>query len=491
MQRSDQRIQIRAAQGRTIRGGFTLIEMMIAMALTLVLVYALAEFFSIVGDSVRDSRATVEMSGQLRAVALRLHQDLQWRTAEAVPWSDQLRAPGYIEYQEGPASDLDPENNGIDANGNGTNDQIEDLDGNRVPDIVQGTFDANSDGNPDPAVTNLLGDGDDFLALTIEARGDDFQGRVNGATQRSRFAEVVWFSGYQDLDGSNGWTPEEPRVLIRRQLLIIPSLGTIASNLTYADAERYFQNYDLSMRIVQSAPGQYNLIANSLSDLSRREHRYGHNPGFPGALRITLPAEAPSTADASTTYVLGDFSSSGGSDNRGEDVMISNLLAFDLRAFSPSVPVHADATANAAEALLPGDPGYQVARGTNQIAAGGYVDLNYNRYLSGAAIVNATNVDLFAGGPNTYSGLTTPAYDTWALSYELDPAIGNGAAFNGIDDPDRDTGMLNTVIDDYGERRTRPPYNAPLRGLRARVRIYDPGSRIVRQVTVDSDFIAE
>ena len=55
--------------------GFTLIELLIAMTLTLMLVYAVAQFYAYVGETVRDGRAQIEMGGQLRAATQRLQQD--------------------------------------------------------------------------------------------------------------------------------------------------------------------------------------------------------------------------------------------------------------------------------------------------------------------------------------------------------------------------------------------------------------------------------
>ncbi|HUE74435.1 MAG TPA: prepilin-type N-terminal cleavage/methylation domain-containing protein, partial [Pirellulaceae bacterium] len=51
---------------RPSRRAFTLLELLVAMALTLLLVYAMAEFYSYVGDTVRDGRAIVEMGSDIR-----------------------------------------------------------------------------------------------------------------------------------------------------------------------------------------------------------------------------------------------------------------------------------------------------------------------------------------------------------------------------------------------------------------------------------------
>ena len=59
------------------RRAFTLVEMLVAMALTLILVYAIAHFYAIIGDAVKDGRGMIEMNQQLRAVTQRLKLDLR------------------------------------------------------------------------------------------------------------------------------------------------------------------------------------------------------------------------------------------------------------------------------------------------------------------------------------------------------------------------------------------------------------------------------
>ena len=65
---------------RRCRRAFTLVEMLIAMALTLILVYAIAEFYAYVGNTVKDGRAMIEMNGQMRIATARLKADLELLT---------------------------------------------------------------------------------------------------------------------------------------------------------------------------------------------------------------------------------------------------------------------------------------------------------------------------------------------------------------------------------------------------------------------------
>src|SRR5688572_31697839 len=93
------------------RLGFTLVEMLVAMAITLVMMAAVVTLFANVSGSVRNRRATIEMSGQLRHVRNMLQQDLQGATCPGLTWQRPESNHGYIEliegqYREGNASRL-------------------------------------------------------------------------------------------------------------------------------------------------------------------------------------------------------------------------------------------------------------------------------------------------------------------------------------------------------------------------------------------------
>src|SRR5689334_20412256 len=93
------------------RGAFTLIEMLVAMAITLVMMGAVVTLFANLSNSVRNRRATTEMSGQLRGVRNRLQQDLQGATCPGITWQRPESNHGYIEiiegqYREGYATNL-------------------------------------------------------------------------------------------------------------------------------------------------------------------------------------------------------------------------------------------------------------------------------------------------------------------------------------------------------------------------------------------------
>jgi type II secretory pathway pseudopilin PulG len=511
--------------------GFTIVEMMIAMVLTLIMVYAIAEFYAYVGETVKDGRAMIEISGAVRNATQRLKADLDLRTVKLTPPIDDATASGYFCLTEGICNDAAPNP--------ATLGQI-DADSNSIPDIGQ---DTNQDGIVDYLetydLTNLLGDSDDVLAFTIRNDIDPFVAQVATvdlntgvqagiAVQSASLAEVCWWTSFTDnptFATTGSWDPGETRTLHRRLLLIRPDVNQVhPGDMNYSGPYyirwpgnnpqqalyELLQVSDVSVRPIQVANGYVYFSANSLADLTRRENRFmntgpGQSAAFPNSLDLNPHFAGDATAnpwDAVNNASLFRWNLSEASGRRGEDIVLSNILAFDVRVFDSTAVLLADSAG--AVTLQPGDPGYAMGVGTyTQLGTGGFVDLNYSRYLAGlgATYPVVTTGHSFYGNPQAKSlfPATTAVYDTWAASYERDglnqdyaadgAANINTAPFdegtNGLDD-DNQNG-----VDDAGERETLPPYPAPLRGIEIRVRVYEPGTRQSRQATLNADFVAE
>ncbi len=219
------------------RPGFTLVEMLIAMAVTLILVSALASGFAFVGQSIRDGRGEVELSNQLRDITERMREELNAMTVSLSPNSGGPDQLGYFVYHEGPMTDATSSIFGAER----------------------------SPADPSQVVLNhsRYGDFDDYMAFTAVATGDTwFTGKVpqfvldqktaqlsgvaydptafsgdplNPVVIRSKYAEIIYFASpeyvrtslpatplYADLD-ANG-LPNNLR-LHRRVLLIRPDLN--------------------------------------------------------------------------------------------------------------------------------------------------------------------------------------------------------------------------------------------------------------------------
>lgn len=422
------------------RPGMSLVEMLVAMTATLILMAAVAQVFGAFGSAMSASRAALGTDARLRTAAARLRDDLAGVTVKMLPPRDPGLNEGYFEVIEGPRRDANAAN-------------------------------STEVGHADT---------DDVLLFTTRSDGAPFVGRGPDGRLESTVIEVAWFA--RETPGTSN---PVTYTLYRRQLLVMGyaglppfATGDSAWSTHGSNWAGYFNApCDISARREGS-----NLFPNTLGDLTRRESRFLHNPQgvtsgstFPYAFVDHQAATAPDGLFFSSTRA-------------GEDVVLTNVLGFDVRVFDPVAPMY---VTTGLTALGPGDPGASDASITKTlIAAGGYVDLG-NEVGSNALVEGVTPP--FSGFGNTKSLLvgsaTSPrTYCTWSTHYEA----------NGIDDDDSgitDQGTdgldnnSNSLVDEGDEQETAPPYPYPLRGIEVRIRCYEPSSRQVRQVTVRHTFV--
>ena len=82
--------------------------MLVALAVTLVMMAAVVNLFANISASIRNRRAVIELGGQLRQARQRLALDLAGATCPARTWQRPGEDRGYIEIIEGPWSDMNP-----------------------------------------------------------------------------------------------------------------------------------------------------------------------------------------------------------------------------------------------------------------------------------------------------------------------------------------------------------------------------------------------
>jgi hypothetical protein len=201
-----------------------------------------------------------------------------------------------------------------------------------------------------------------------------------------------------------------------------------------------------------------------------------HNPDG-----LTDGSGFPYTFNTGTAGLF--FNSSLNSSRVGEDVVLTNVIAFDIRVFDPAAPVSLSVDA----AAVPGDPGFSSG---SAAARGCYVDLGngtvgVTSHFSSSAQGNYRLQAMGLAGSSIW--------DTWSSHYEANGVDEDGLAradqgTNGLDDT-VGTYPQNGQVDEPGEQETSPPYPFPLRGLEVRLRVYEPTSRQVRQVTVRHTFV--
>jgi prepilin-type N-terminal cleavage/methylation domain-containing protein len=432
------------------RRGMTLVEMMVATTMSLIILGIIAQLFGMLGKGISGSRSALSLSEQLRAVGNTLRTDLSGLTVQTIPPASPDSDCGYLEI----------------------------IEGNATTTLSPGSTD---DPGAATRATTLTGDCDDILLLTTRSFDSPFVGRFESGQIESQYAEVAWFcrespAAFQTVAGSTLYT------LYRRQLLVMGYVGAgnfFTTNSIAGTIPAAYDTYDLSLR----NNGSNRLFPNSLGDLTKRENRFLHHPS--GIIASGSYPYANLSSPPPATACLGG-------NRTGEDIVLTNMLAFDVRVFDADAPVQNMGSV----AVTPGDPGYST--GATTTGRGAYVDLGFNGGSPvgiAATFPPANSTALMAAGvrvTGTGGTLANKAlgrvYDTGSLHYEFNGVDEDGDGIidqgtNGVDDNG------DGVIDDANERETSPPYPVPLRGLEVRIRCYEPQSRQVRQITVRHTFV--
>lgn len=529
--------------------GYTLVEILVATVLTLLMMAAVVRIFAQIGDSVSTARTTLEMSDQVRVARSTLKSDLEGLTAILLPPRHPETGEGYFEYIEGeigPVRTLRmPGNRPLPAGYNYAIRPNPDDPDNPLPDFTVGDVD-------DILLLTVRSSGRPFVGRALVKRAlrpDETAADADGSDQlgpfklersvESQYAEVIYFV--------RGTT------LYRRVLLILPKFdadlrsdgtGEIATSDepqmqlsrtppydevtgTYGG---FYADYDISVRL-ELQNNVTRLVPNSLGDLTKRECRFAHPAtDFPhdasewGKLRLPTLRECSSeswdTCDMPTRSLLVDQQDQIRSidywnnplpwpevdpetgtyrtfinDRRvAEDVLLINVLSFDVKIWDPGAPILTDGV----DVVSPGDPDYQnrLADTDNWdvLSYGAYVDLGYAPgYSPGSGVpqpqFHKNNYDpaTLDGGPR--SDLER-VYDTWSSHYEHDGEdqfpqdnFDEDRGTNGFDDD----GVAG--VDDPGEMETKPPYPFPARGIQIKIRAYEPDGRRIREVTIVQDFL--
>ena len=296
-----------------------MMEILVATALMLTIMLAVAWVFGMVGETIADSRSSLEMTGQLRGVAARLKKELDGITVTMLPPRDPASNEGYFEITEGaigpviPPQVYNPDTGLYQPLGIGRN-----TDRPRVPTAA----------DPDPIpyeVDTAVGDVDDILMFTTGASGEPFIGQMVVRVDPAAYGLQV--RGQDDWNGDV--TPDDyayvssviqaeaaevayfvrDGTLYRRQLLVIPDFPQIdldernpgtqtLAQMSYA--KRGFYNNDVSIRDEWYLAGSWTQVmaANTLGDLTKRENRFAHRPRVPR----TLPGSQPAGSAAGFPY---------------------------------------------------------------------------------------------------------------------------------------------------------------------------------------------
>jgi len=440
------------------RRGMTLVEMLVAMAATLIIMAAVGQAFSAFGDAISGSRAVIELDSRMRAAAWRLRSDLAGATAQPNPPLSPASGEGYLEIIEGPNTDVVSTRFYDVATGTmmSSGSSFKPATSTWVPGFHK--MAATAPGPGTASDDRLLGDVDDALLLTTRSIETPFIGRTAGTgsaiddTFESTLAEVGWFAR-----PTPGTSNPVTYTLYRKQMLVMGYVGADPfhsglgennsipvpanhGNLSISNATPLSDFYnlpcDVSVRLERTTAGA-RLFPNTLADLTRREARFMHNNlGLTGTATIN----ATGTTGFPFVFAYGDHQSvvpPNGlffqtAQRQGEDIILTNVLAFDVRVFDPTAPVYVTAGGTpllpgddvTGDGIIDGDDTAVLVSGTHfpfQYASGGYVDLGHS--VAGNALLAGLVPPHFSGTCQAKSQLNVAApslrvYDTWSLHYE-------------------------------------------------------------------------
>ena len=417
------------------RDGFTLLEVMVALTITMILMSLVVRIFQFVSDGVFAARANMELSDALRNAKHRLIADLRGTTALTLPPLDIDQGTGYFEYAEGPfAAGAGPDV------------------GFRPTGTLGGVSTA-------PLYFTEYGDRDDILMFTSLSLDEHFKGRTGSQRpfigKDARFAEIAWFPRIQQE-----FANAEARALtLRRRAWLISRgdgdgqqpqtvdvssyiSGGTGSGIPAPPTARQSSSY-FNPSVIAGGPPTLSgsvLLGNSMDTIGWRQNRVFHNHRLPPYALFTFTQglltslTSPASMDfitwtmpiSSDTYNLSvDTLTTGtptpatggpgsgasyGAELRDEttttassrasreqdDIVLTNVVGFDVKAWDPGAPVFRTVpdplSPNVVSVLLPGDAGYvaaverfinsPTAPANQPVSFGAYADLNYFGYQS-------------------------------------------------------------------------------------------------------------
>ena len=479
------------------RVGLTLPEVLIALSITLVILLAMMQAFSVASKDIGAGRNRLILAERVRSAADLIRSDLEQLSLNVRPTVTASENLGFFEYVDGGLRDMS----------------------------YSGT------------ASSILGDVDDVLMFTVKSTGEPFRGRFDGQMIQSSEAEVIYFTSWTDTDG-NGFKNYGDQIRIhRRMLLIRPDLiGAIQStdatvNVIFKNAVAYdtyingnpaldptlknrseyakfLQFNDVSLSWDQVDPvvtvGSETfrrMRPNSLGSLFNPKNRTGHHASlFPHpAIVDGRPGYRPET-------FISDLILQG--TGTGNDVVMENVVGFDVKIFDPSIEVFAFA----GQPVLPHDPGYGIQRLAASSDAtvvqvqgfGGFVDLgafeyraingtpgiannfaasvaeNYNFAYWRQRTVAGSNFIANQPAPNYYLGpaantieiyeiyATGPTYSTWTKDFENDGIDNDQDGL--IDEGSDGLPSGNGMPDMRNDADSAPPYNFPVSAVQVTLR---------------------
>ena len=165
-----------------------------------------------------------------------------------------------------------------------------------------------------------------------------------------------------------------------------------------------------------------------------------------------------------------------------EDVLMTNVIGFDIKGWHPDAKKFIDLGEFKTDFELATPDANDARRFSKDLGSQGF----YGRLFS------TTNGCYGNDGTKYRYGLLACVYDTWTDAYENAAAetifnITGSDFLDGIaSDPAYD-GIVD-IMEHVDRWKCPPPYNVPLTGLQIKIRVFDPGTNNIREVTIRKNF---
>lgn len=492
-----------------LRTGFTLVEMLIALALSIFIMAILSEAFVTGLKAFSQLKALGDLEERLRTVANIIRRDLRAAhfenskklsectvTGKPMPMLDGLRAGTYsvgeaimlnqqlAQYQlKSPAQGFFSIEEWANRPG---------VAGNRTTSFFEGQDSASS--------RTSYRDQYDVLHFTSRLEGNepdkffygkvrlgsplDGIGRSSGLTRydsggnqlfSSQAAELLYFIGNDDTANIPGvgvqGGPVQTFNLYRQAWLLVPGqysngqpydtnpalpAGTPSSQPLFDSViANYFNNNDVSAVQDNTVNGNPAMFFNTMADVQHRARRHGVNPVNP-LLPLSSNNPVPVIRSPKINTVTGGLD--------GSDIMLTNVISFDVKVYDPfayKIPLRA-------------------TNGGPASGRGAYVDIGdvYDN-IPGTTTVGNPGYPQYpptaASDPNDF---LTPVFGT---------TINPGSP--PLDTFDTGTSRLEGVPNGtvLGPTQSPATHRYPITSIQITIRVFEPKSQQTRQITIIQD----
>ena len=446
-----------------MRRGYTLVEILISVSLSLFLLLGVTQLFRSVGTSIADAQGTLMMTRNLDWTAMTLRNDLDNLTAD-------VNKPSKLNNAFNPPGDSDG--------------YFQIVEGMGVPYGVSAThipmsaiaLNSDSGGGSDSTV----GDVDDILMFTVRAPAQTpFRGLRDGNVEESTMAEIIYF-----VRGNT---------LYRRVLLVLENNRVLSTTphpntpTGLAPPGGFYANNDVSVRLLRDSTGTpvlpNTVVPNTLSDLSRREHRFGHwsvNP-FPHPIYYNTGG-----VDTRAWYYLR-------MPTLEECVHPRWLAGFPLAEATPTPYMALTGMRYGVQNydVIPGNPYWDFWENPNGwISNSGQQDSqsgSWNGLVQAPRSPRAGEDIILTNVISFDVKVWNPHLERYADLGEI-PACSLANCFCKSGNQSQIPCVYDTWSSTYDSTTQPPPYSEKLKGIEVTIRCFDPRSKNIKQIRIVKDF---